>query len=125
MADPLNECLGYLDAALQSIELVRQQGALPPEIEKCRSSFLALKASLIEKAKRKTPLKWLSLRTGIYNPLMRAGYHTIESVACLTSAQILSVPKIGIGYRDEIFRALENWHQEPRTLSLEDSHFEL
>lgn len=125
MADPLNECLGCLDDALQSIELVCQQRALPPEIEECRSSFLALKASLTEKAKRKTPLKWLSLPTGIYNPLMRAGYYTVESVACLTSAQILAVPRIGIGYRNEIFRALVNWDQEPKTLSPEDSHFEL
>jgi DNA-directed RNA polymerase alpha subunit len=125
MSIPLNECLSDLNIALQYLEPLCQQGSPSGEMQNCRRSLLTLRASLTERLKRKTPLKWLRLRTGIYNPLMRAGYQTVESVACLTSAQLLAIPKIGIGYRDEIFRALENWHQEPRTLSHQDSHFEL
>jgi DNA-directed RNA polymerase alpha subunit len=125
MSIHLNECLSDLDAALQSLDLLCQQGSPSLEVDKCRSSLLTLRASLIEKAKQKTPLKWLCLRTGIYNPLMRAGYQTVESVSCLTSAQLLAIPKIGTGYKEEILKALESWHQEPRTLSRQDSHFEL
>ena len=121
----LNRCLVDLDLALQSLEDLRQQGAAPQEVDNCLRSLSTFKASLIARLKRKTPLKWLRLRTGIYNPLMRAGYQTVESGACLTPAQLLAVPKIGIGYRDEIFRALENWQEAPKTLSPEDLYFEL
>ena len=120
----VNECLGDLDLALQSLELLCQQGVPSREVERCRKNLSTLRASLIERAKRKTPLKWLRLRTGIYNPLMRAGYQTVESVSCLTSAQLLAIPKIGTGYRSEILRALESWHHEPKTLFPEDLHFE-
>lgn len=121
----VNQCLNDIDLALQSLEPLCQQEAPSQEVEKCRKSLSALRASLIERTKRRAPLKWLDLPTGIYNPLRRAGYHTIESVACLTSAQILAIPLIGTFYKDKILRALENWHREPKTLSPEDLHFEL
>ena len=64
----LNRCLVDLDLALQSLEDLRQQGAAPQEVDNCLRSLSTFKASLIARLKRKTPLKWLRLRTGIYNP---------------------------------------------------------
>ncbi len=121
----LNRCLVDLDLALQSLEDLRQQGAQSQEVENCLRSLSTLKASLVARLKRRTPLKWLDLPTGIYNPLRRAGYHTVESVASLTSAQILAIPLIGVFYKDKIFRALEDWNRQPKTLSPEDLYFEL
>jgi DNA-directed RNA polymerase alpha subunit len=121
----VNECLSDLNLALQSLEALRQQGVHSQEVENCLKSLSAFKVSLVARIKRETPLKWLGLRTGIYNPLMRAGYHTIESVARLTPKQILAIPLIGTDYRDKILNALDSWHQKPRTSSPEDSYFEL
>ena len=124
MSNLLYECLNDLEIALQWLELPRQQRPPSCAIERCRSNILTLRASLAEGTKECTPLKWLNLRTGIYNPLMRAGYQTIESVSCLTPAQLVAIPKIGVGYKEEIIRALERWHQEPRIPARQDSHSE-
>ncbi len=124
MSNLLYECLNDLEIALQWLELPRQQRPPSCAIERCRSNILTLRASLEEEAKECTPLKWLNLRTGIYNPLMRAGYVTIESVSCLTSAQLLAIPKIGAGYKEEIVRALEKWHQGPKTPAQQNLHSE-
>ena len=116
----LNECLDDFEAALQWLELPYKQRPPSHRIEKCRDNISIAKAYLVAKTKKETPLKWLNLRTGIYNPLMRAGYQTVESVSSLTPTQLLVIPRIGTGYRDEILRALENWYQEPKIPSPQD-----
>ena len=120
----LSECLDDLDAALQWLELPYKQKPPSHEIEKCRNNLSVVRAYLAAKAKEQTPLKWLNLRTGIYNPLMRAGYQTIESVSSLTPTQLLVIPHIGVGYREEILKALEGWHREPKIPSPQDSRSE-
>ena len=124
MDDLLKECLDDLEAALRWLELPYQQRPPSCEISKCRSNLLTLKIRLTEEAKKKTPLKWLNLRTGIYNPLMRAGYQTVESISGLTPAQLLAIPRIGENYKNEILRALEKWNQEPRTPAHQGFHSE-
>ena len=118
MDDLLNECLKDLDALLQWLELPYEERLASSQAEKCKSSLSAVKTYLTAKIKKETPLKWLNLRTGIYNPLMRAGYRTVESIACLASWQFLAIPLIGPTYRDEIIKALEKWTlEESRTPS--------
>lgn len=111
MDDLLLECLNDLETALQWLELPYQQR--PPEIEfeKCRSNLAIVKARL-DREKQQTPLKWLNLPTGIYNPLMRAGFKTIESIAKLAPKQLMSIPGIGANYKDIIIEARERWHLE-------------
>jgi hypothetical protein len=111
MDDLLNECLKDLDVLLQWLELPCEEKLASSQAEKCKSSLLAAKTYLTAKIEKGTPLKWLNLRTGIYNPLMRAGYQTVESIACLAPWQLLAIPKIGAGYKDEIVKALEKWTQ--------------
>lgn len=120
MDELLNECLDDLEAALQWLELPYRQRPPSHEIEKCRNNISIAKTYLVARAKKEAPLKWLNLRTGIYNPLMRAGYQTVESVSSLTPTQLLVIPRIGTGYRDEILTALENWYQEPKIPSPQD-----
>ena len=118
MDDLLNECLDDLETSLQWLELPLPHQQRPPscEIQKCRENLSTLRAFLAAKAKKETPLRWLNLRTGIYNPLMRAGYQTVESISCLAPWQLLAIPKIGVGYKDEIIKALKQWTQEePKT----------
>lgn len=114
MDELLSECLSDLEVALQWLELPYKQRPPSHRIKKCRDNILIAKAYLAARAQKETPLKWLNLPTGIYHPLMRAGYRTVESVSSLTPTQLLVIPRIGTGYRDEILRALESWHQEPK-----------
>lgn len=112
MDDLLQECLESLETALQWLELPDDSRPSPCQIEKCRSSISAARAYLAAKAKKQTPLERLNLPTGIYNSLMRAGYQTVESVSCLAPWQLLAIPRIGRGYKDEIIKTLENWRRE-------------
>jgi DNA-directed RNA polymerase alpha subunit len=125
MDELLNECLDDLGTALQWLEMPYQQRPPSWQIEKCRENLSIVKAYLAAKVDGRTPLKWLSLRTGIYNPLMRAGYQTIESISVLSPAQLLVIPKIGPGCKDEIIKALDKWHQEKLKIPFhQDSHSE-
>ena len=124
MIDLLNECLNDLEVALQWLELPRQQRPSSWNIKRCRDNLLTLKSCLAAEVSKKTPLKWLNLRTGTYNSLMRADCKTIESVSRLTPAQLLAIPRIGVGGRDEVIRALERWRQEPGTPARQSSYSE-
>jgi len=125
MDELLNECLDDLDIALQWLAMPNQRRPPSWQMEKCRENLSAVKAYLAAKADGRTPLKWLNLRTGIYNPLMRAGYQTIESISVLSPTELLVIPKIGPGCKDEIIKALEKWHQgKLRTPSHQASHSE-
>lgn len=119
-----DRCLKDLDAALEWLELLRRQERPFYEIKECRSSLLAVRAHLATKTEEKTPLKSLNLPTGVYNSLMRAGCQTVESISCLTSEQLLAIPRVGTGYADEILKALKSWHREQRIPSPLDSHSE-
>lgn len=111
MDDLLLECLNDLETALQWLELPYQQRPPESDFQKCRSNLAIAKAKLGEQ-KQQTPLKWLNLPTGIYNPLMRAGYQTIESIAKLAPKQLMSIPGIGTNYKDIIIQARERWNLE-------------